>query len=303
MIEFQPVRPQDRERLLPYLANAASHGCEYSFANLCIWGRQQYALCQDHLVLFSQFNRRSVYPWPMGEGDKKPVLEAIMADAAQRGIPCRITGLLREDTQTLEELFPGRFRIHADRDACDYVYDIQALATLAGRKLQRKRNHFNRFCAQYSGFTAESITASQLGQAQQLLDDWYARRQREDPQGDYHMEKAALTRALKHFDRLEAEAMVLRHEGRLLAFTLATPMGEQTMDVHFEKASSDADGAYAAINCLFARYLSEKYPHLRYLNREDDLGLEGLRKAKLSYYPHHMVEKSWACLVEDGCDY
>lgn len=303
MISFQPVRPEDRALLLPYLKNAAAHGCEYSFANLCIWGRQQYAIFEDHLVLFSQFNRRSVYPWPMGQGDKQRVLEAIMADAAQRGIPCRITGLGAADTHTLERLFPGRFRIHADRDAYDYVYEIEALATLKGRKLQRKRNHFNRFCAQHPGFTAQALTGAELGQAQQLLDQWFLRKQQEDPQGDYHMEKAALNRALKHFDRLQAEAMVLRHEGRTLAFALATPMGADTMDVHFEKASAEADGAYAAINCLFARYLMEKYPAVRYLNREDDLGLEGLRKAKLGYCPHHLVEKSWACLLEDGCDY
>jgi len=85
--------------------------------------------------------------------------------------------------------------------------------------------------------------------------------------------------------------------------TMGSALNADTFDIHFEKALDIADGAYAAINQGFAAYLREKYPHLRWLNREDDLGLEGLRKAKLSYYPDHMVEKHWACLLEDGYDY
>lgn len=83
--------------------------------------------------------------------------------------------------------------------------------------------------------------------------------------------------------------------------TMGSRLGPDTFDIHFEKAREDVDGAYAAVNCEFARHLRAKYPELRYLNREDDLGLEGLRKAKLSYNPHHMVEKFWAYL-EDAAD-
>ena len=85
--------------------------------------------------------------------------------------------------------------------------------------------------------------------------------------------------------------------------TIGSRLNSNTFDVHFEKALDMADGAYAAINNGFANYLRTKYPHIAYLNREDDLGIEGLRKAKLSYNPHHMVEKHWAHLLEDGYDY
>ena len=96
---------------------------------------------------------------------------------------------------------------------------------------------------------------------------------------------------------------MLRDGDSILAFTMGRPLSNDTFDIHFEKARQDVDGAYTVINCEFARYLRKKYPSLQYLNREDDLGLEGLRKAKLSYYPHHLVEKCWACLLEDGYDY
>ena len=117
------------------------------------------------------------------------------------------------------------------------------------------------------------------------------------------MERSALKKALDHYEELDMEGLLLLDGDTVLAFTMASFLSEDTVDVHFEKANTDAEGAYTAINCLFARYLRSKYPHIRFLNREDDMGLEGLRKAKLSYLPHHMVEKNWACLLEDGCEY
>ena len=140
---------------------------------------------------------------------------------------------------------------------------------------------------------------------EQMLEAWYASRQEKDPQGDYHMEKAALRKALSHMEELKLEGVVLMEENRVLAMTLGSRLTEDTVDVHFEKAMETEEGAYARINQAFAQYLMEKYPAVRYLNREDDMGLEGLRKAKLSYNPHHLVEKYWACLKEDiygdGC--
>lgn len=99
------------------------------------------------------------------------------------------------------------------------------------------------------------------------------------------------------------EGLVLMDAGQMLAMTMGSPLSGSTFDVQFEKALEDADGAYPTINYEFARYLREKYPHLLWLNREDDLGIEGLRKAKLSYCPDHFIEKNWACLLEDGYDY
>lgn len=99
------------------------------------------------------------------------------------------------------------------------------------------------------------------------------------------------------------ESLILIANGQALAMTMGSRLSASTFDVHFEKALNNADGAYAAINWEFARYLQAKHPNVQWLNREDDLGLEGLRKAKLSYCPDHMIEKNWACLLEDGYDY
>ena len=303
MIDFQPIRPEDLEKYSPFLHSGKSRGCEYSFANLYLWGRQKAAVAEGQMVLFSQFNRKTVYPYPAGEGEVKPVLEAIIRDSQERGIPCRITGLDSEDIAEMERMFPGQFSYHCDRDSYDYVYAIDDLADLKGRKYQRKRNHYNRFRENYPDYTIEPITQENIPQVQQMLEDWYAQRKQTDPDGDYLMEQSAIYRALRHYDQLGLEGIVLLYEGRILAMTIGSRLSPDTYDIHFEKACAEADTAYTVINCEFARFLRTRHPEVQFLNREDDLGIEGLRKAKLSYYPHHLVEKCWACLLEDGYDY
>ena len=98
------------------------------------------------------------------------------------------------------------------------------------------------------------------------------------------------------------EGAVLMEQGQIMAFAMGSRLDRDTFDIHFEKALGASDGTYAAINRGFARHLREKYPELRWLNREDDMGIEGLRKAKLSYNPDHMVEKCWARLWEEEDD-
>ena len=303
MIDFQPLDPSQKETYEAFLKNAGLRGCEYSFVNLYLWGRQKAAIVEGHLVFFSQFNRRSVYLFPVGTGDKKPVLDAVMQDARKRGIPCRFTGLTQDDCALLERLYPGRFRYHFDRDSFDYIYAISDLAQLTGRKFQRKRNHLNRFREQYPDHTFVPIAPENMDTVRQLVKQWYAMRLAEDPHADYHMEQAAITRALDKYRELGLEGLLLLVDGKCVAMTMGSFLTQNTFDIHFEKALNIADGAYAAINNGFARYLQEKYPQLLWLDREDDMGLEGLRKAKLSYNPDHMVEKSWAHLVEDGYDY
>ena len=302
MIEFQPFSPENRDKYNAILQTCGERGCEYSFANLCLWGRQKAALVHGNLAFFSQYNRRSIYPFPVGNGDLKATIDAIIHDAQARGIPCRLTGLTPTDCEKLEALYPGKFRFHPDRDFFDYVYDINALADLKGKKLQRKRNHINKFLQQHPDHTLEPITDLNACQVQQLVDLWYKQRLESDPHSDFHMEQAAITKALRQREALGMEGLILKDGDQLLAMTLGSRLSTNTFDIHFEKAL-DVDGAYPVINQGFARYLREKYPEVQYLNREDDMGLEGLRKAKLSYYPDHMVEKSWACLLEDGYDY
>lgn len=303
MISFEPLTLKMRDEYTTTLLQDRERGCEYSFANLYLWGRQKYAKIDGFYVFFSQFSRRSVYPFPVGTGDVKPVLDAIIDDAAKRGIPCRITGMDESECRLLDELYPGKWRIHCDRDSYDYVYAIDDLADLKGKKYQKKRNHLNKFRANHPDYTAVPITRENMGDVKEMTKLWYEQKQAQEPTMDFHMERSALYKALDHMDKLGMEAMALVDAEKVIAITLGSRLAEHAFDIHFEKAFADIDGAYTAINYEFSRYLRKKYPDVQYLNREDDLGLEGLRKAKLSYYPHHLTEKCWACLLEDGYDY
>lgn len=299
MLDFKPITPNDKSLYEPYLHNAKSRGCELTFANLCSWGHQQATIYENHLVLFSCFHGHYMYPYPLGKEDKKTVLDAILADAKERKIPLRLTSLNAADKETLETLYPGMFRFYYNPDSFDYVYDINDLADLSGRKYHRKRNHYKRFQKNFPNYSIEPISASLLPDIKEFCIKWYADKASENPDNDFDMEQTALFKVLDSYDSLGMEGLVLYDNDRLLAITLGSQMTCDTFDVQFEKALSDADGAYAAINCEFARYIRHKYPHISFLDREEDMGIEGLRKAKQSYYPQHQIEKYSAVLLEN----
>ena len=303
MIDFRPINLTQRESYDPILRGFAHRGCGYSFANLYMWGRQSAAFVGKTLTFFSQFNGKSVYLFPAGQEDVRPAVDAVIHDAAKRGIPCRFIGLTHDDCAWLEQVYPGRFHYHFDRDSFDYIYDVHDLAELKGKKFQKKRNHLNRFRQTHPDSRLVPITDENLPVAAALAAKWYALRQETDPHGDYLMEQAALRKALTHFAELEMEGLLLLDGETPLALAMGSRMSEDTFDIHFEKALDIEDGSYAAINQGFASYLREKYPQIKWLDREDDMGLEGLRKAKMSYCPHHLIEKYWVCLLEDGYDY
>ena len=299
MIEFKRLQLNQRDEYEKILFSCEPRGCEYSFANLNLWGKQQVAFLHGCVAFFSHFYGRSVYPYPIGQGDKKAVIEEILRDARERGIPCRITGMTDADRAELESLFPGKFILRNDRDGADYVYAIDDLADLKGRKFQKKRNHVNKFRALHPDFEVLEVNTCNMPRIQYMINEWYRIRMREDPEGDYMLENIALARACRNYAALGMEGIALIDDGQVLAVTMGSRMGKDTFDIHFEKALENVEGAYAAVNCEFARYLRLKYPDVQYLDREDDMGLEGLRKAKLSYNPHHLVEKHWAYLPED----
>lgn len=300
MIEFKPITIDSKSLFEKYLFDGNEHGCEYSFANLYMWGKQSAAVIEDHLVLFSQYNRCSVYPFPVGSGDKKAVLDALIEDSRERGISCRFNGLGEHEKQILTDLYPGIFTFHCDRDFFDYVYSIDDLADLKGRKYHGKRNHYKKFCENNPDYNVVPIVEFNKDMAKEMVNAWYEERIAENPYSDYKMEQIAISKAFSQYEELAMDGIMIIAGGKVVAVTMGSMLSADTFDVHFEKASRAIDGLYAAVNCEFAKYVRDKYPNIKFLNREDDMGIEGLRKAKESYRPHHMVEKCWACYSEDG---
>lgn len=302
-IDFRPFMPEDKSLYEDFLFAQKERGCEFSFGNLYLWGRQSFARIGESIVFFSQFDRRTVYPHPIGRENTKTVIDAIIEDSMARGIPCRITGISHEEAEKLELLYPGRFKFHSDRGSYDYVYDINDLAELKGKKYHSKKNHLNRFIESYEGYKAEPITDENIDDAMRFSEEWFISKEKANPDGDYMMERAAIRKAFNHYFEIGLDGLIIRYNDEIFALTMGSMLSDDTFDVHFEKARADINGAYTVVNYEFARYIREKYPKINYLDREEDMGIEGLRRAKESYKPHHLIEKCWAHLLEEGYDY
>lgn len=291
MIDFRPIELNDRPIYNQYLYQNAPKGCEYSFANLFMWGLQDICFLHNHVILYSQYNNRCFYPFPIGSGDKTLVLNSIFLDAKERGVcPC-MTGLNEEDKKILESLYPNQFYFHEERSGFDYIYDIHHLADLKGRKLHRKRNHLKHFKKQHPDYRITPITPKNIERVEAFAADWYKLKLENNPDGDYHNEQAALKKVFQYYSDLEMEGILLEEHNEILGFTMGSLMYPDTLDIHYEKARGDIDGAYTTINSEFANYIRTKHPHIKYFNREEDMGIAGLRKAKMSYFPDHFIKK------------
>lgn len=299
MIDFRPVKPNDKALYEGFREYTSRRGCEYTFANLLMWGEQSIAITDGVLVRLAYYDGYYSYAFPLGNGNRESAIKAIIADAKERGIPCTFMGVYEEDIAFLESTFKESFAFIKSRDSFDYVYDINKLADLKGRKYHSKRNHLHRFREAYPNCTSEPLTQDNLHLAKELAEKWYAEKLTEDPNSNFDMERTALSRAFDNFSALNMEGLLLRNGEDMLAFTMGSRMSEDTFDVHFEKALSDT-AAYVAINNEFAKYIRDKYPEVRYLDREEDMGLAGLRKAKESYRPAHLTEKHRAVLMDES---
>ena len=300
MVTFQPVRLEDREWAEPLLRKGNMRGCQYSFSNIYAWGEvyhQRLARQGDYILIESGTDKR-FYLYPCGEGEILPAFEAIFQEARSQGrAPC-FWGITREQMAAMEELFPGKFVFEPHDHTWDYLYGIDKLATLAGKKLHGKRNHINRFLSLYQDWQFEPITPQNLPECREMNRLWRRANDQKDDE-NMELESMALRRVFDHYQELEMEGGLLRVEGRVVAFTMGSRLSDDTFDVQFEKALTQVEGAYPMINREFARYLQEKFPQLLYLNREEDMGEEGLRKAKQSYYPDIWLEKYEANPVGD----
>jgi len=300
MIDFHTPTLSDRDWIVQRAFESGNRGSEFSFGSLVLWAPaygQQVADWNGLMLVRARVEEGPGYFWPAGAGDPETGLAALEDDARQRGERLLLVCLSPEQAARLEELRPGQFSFTSHRNGWDYLYSVDKLSSLVGRKLHAKRNHCKRFGENHPDWSFQPMTPEDLPECLELDAQWdRLSREREGlaEAQDMSNERRALRTAAEHFQALGLEGGVLRAEGRMVAFTMGDPICEDTFDVHFEKAYGDIQGAYAMINREFARLIQARHPQVKYLNREEDMGLEGLRKAKESYYPDLMVEKYWA---------
>lgn len=196
----------------------------------------------------------------------------------------------------IDTTHPGKYEFHADRDNFDYVYLTENLITLKGRKLHSKKNHWNYFMKniphEYVPLTKDLIDGS-MDLVKEL---------KEGPYTDLQLslldsEEEAIYEALSNMDKLKFKGGAIIINDKVEAFTFGEPLNSDTMVVHIEKANSNFRGLYQGINQQFCQ---RECGDFKYVNREEDMGFEYLRKAKKSYRPVKMIEKYDVTLVEEG---
>lgn len=298
MITFKDITIRDKDTITQYTMNSCRRNCDLSFSNLCSWRflyNTQFAIVDGFLVFKFWAAGELAYMMPVGEGDLKKVLGELIEDARKEGGPFCMLGVCSCMCEDLEAIMPGQFTFTADRDYADYIYLRSDLATLKGKKFQSKRNHINKFRNTYPDYEYLPITPERISECLQLEAEWCKANDCDQQEGTGN-ERRALIYALEHFEELGLTGGLLRVDGKIVAFTFGMPINKETFGVSVEKADTNIDGAYAMINYEFANHIPGQYI---YINREEDLGIEGLRKAKLSYQPVTILEKYMACLKEE----
>ncbi|MDR2514161.1 MAG: phosphatidylglycerol lysyltransferase domain-containing protein [Christensenellaceae bacterium] len=285
MLSFKRPTIDDKTLIDSYLNRSALRICEYNFTNIFIWcDRYEQRFAEAGGFLFIRLG--SGYLFPVGEGDLKNAFVEIENDArAAGGAELRLVCLSKAQAEETERLFPGRFAIEPVRDSFDYLYPIGDLCELSGKKYQQKRNHIHRFEENNPDWRAEPVTPENVALCLEMAEDWYAGHEEQGEDENVVAERAALALAAANYAAMGLEGLLIRAEGRVLAFAIGCLSAGGCFDVVFEKAYGEIQGAFAIINREFANLIRERHPEVLFVNREDDMGLEGLRKAKESYHP------------------
>lgn len=289
-IQFRRPELADKEVIQSYFKSFPSRSCEKTFANSYLWSRHYkttFAIVEDTLV-FKWEDEGLMFSYPVGQPENvKRALETLKTYAEENNAAFILYHVTPDLFEQLDAWYPGRFEVEYDRDVADYVYESEKLATLAGKKLHAKRNHINKFKATYENWSYETMTKDNVEECFQMALKWRAQNGCEDDT-EKQAEICVTLNYLRLLEELEQVGGILRVDGEIVAFTIGEAINEDTFVVHIEKAFADIQGAYPMINQQFVEHECRNY---QYINREDDTGSEGLRKAKLSYRPVFLVEK------------
>ena len=296
IIPFKPITAADADLLRSYTMEGKCMNCDMNVANLCSWQflyHTEYAVVEGFLVLRFVSDGHVTYMKPMGKGDLRHVLELLMADARSLGDTLRMACVCPCAQGMMEESMPGAFAYSVNRDRADYLYLREKLVTLSGKKLQPKRNHISKFKRTYPNYEYRPLTADLVDDCIRLGEEW-CRTNDSCMQRAMQAEQRMIDYALHHIDELHIVGGTLWVDEKMVAFTFGARINAEAFDVCVEKADTAYEGAYAMINNEFVSRLPED---ITYINREEDLGLEGLRKAKLSYQPDLILDKMTATLT------
>ena len=290
-MEFSELKIEDKELFDKYINNEYDN-CEAVFGNLFIWrniSNTRFALCDGALcVIYTKSNGRLASCYPFGEFDVKSVIEKLKNYFASKGQGLIMESVVNAPCEKIKNLYGDEVEILPDRSLFDYDYTSDSLINLSGKKLHSKRNHINKFLSLYENFEYKKLERSMFDECLESVDKWLLEKY-QPTDIDYKNEITVIKECFANYEKLGFVGGALFVNGKIAAFTIGEKYYKISCVVHIEKADTSIEGAYTAINNF---YIKNEWQNIEFVNREEDMGLEGIRKAKLSYKPHHMVEKN-----------
>ncbi len=290
MLEFRDISISDKERITSCLRKSDFMGCEYTFANNMAWKRladSKISFYKDFYIVRSYDSIENIpyFVFPSGDGNYRELFTELKKYTVSLGVPLRITGVTEKSLNMLKEMFPDSFTYEYDRNGSDYIYRSSDLIGLSGKKYHSKRNHLMHF--QSYEYTFSMISEKDFDDCISFCTDDYNKKYQEDNYSSV-AEQYAINTYFNYFGELGLKGGIIRTDGKVSAVTIGEQLNSDTFCVHIEKADRNFDGIYTAINNLFAKSAAADF---EYINREEDLGIDGLRKAKLSYHPVFLLKK------------
>lgn len=293
MLNFRKIDITDIELFKTLTQSTNEISCENAFVNLYVWQdvyHNMIAVKNDSLFIKSEEDGVPTFRLPIGGNMEKGLKEIISYCGGK--MP-RFWNPSGESLLRLPSWFYEKYDFHEERDAFDYIYLQSALSSLQGKKYHSKRNHISTFSKQYN-WHYEKITDQNIGKVRLCAKEWYEKNV--DRLDKYMLcEKKGVELILNNIKALNITGGAIFVEDKAVAFTLGSPINQNVFDIHIEKALPEFATAYTVINREFAANELQGY---KYINREDDMGLEGLRKAKLSYKPEILLKKFF-CTPKD----
>lgn len=291
MLEFKLMEIDDIDWYSEIAENANKEqpqiGLDLPFGTNYVWGGYYGTrICRfEGFILKGYFQKDGTvsFAFPFGTGDVKKAIRRIEEYALYNNIPLRFLGLTRGQIDVINSIYPGEFRFNGNRDSYEYIYETEGLASLSGRSLHSKRNHLKHFEEDYN-YDFEILDSSNKYEALNVSKEWCEGVNSSD---SINYETCAIRKSIENFERLGLRGAIIRVDGKAVAMTIGERISDKAFVIHFEKALEGYRGLYTAINCYFARTLTD----YMYINREEDMGICGLRRAKLSYKPAILLER------------
>jgi uncharacterized protein len=283
--DFKPVTLAESAHFRDHYARYPQVHSDNTFTNMVCWNHYahyEYAYSRGNILISSTIGDKTTFRPPIGPSDETLLRELIRL-AVDFGDDVPLVLIDTEAREWLLEVFPG-LELREDPDYAEYVYRSSMLADLPGKEyvtIRHQLNKFRRNCAP----VVEPIGPRILGEVREFLLEWCEWKDCDEKEFLAN-EKDAILFAIAHFDLLGLSGLAIRVQGKIGAISLYEPLNRETAVIHFEKGLPDCEGIYKAINVETAQILLRSFP---YINRESDMGVPGLREAKLRYHPDHKV--------------